>query len=181
MTIHYCYTECPLGKLMLVGDFQGLSQISLVDESTVLPKPHWRRDAAFFVNAIVQLKEYFAGERQRFSLRLNPAGGDFQSRVLETVACVPYGETASYADIARILKKPKATRAVANAVNNNPLLVMVPCHRVIGSNGRPTGTGDAFARRKWLLGLESGEHKSDDASAELDVEADLLDAAVEGA
>lgn len=155
MTIHYCYTDSPLGRLLLAGDFQGLSLINFQDGSMpALPEKHWRKDAAFFVTAIIQLQEYFAGQRQCFSLRLNPSGSEFQLSVLEVVARIPYGETASYADVARIVGKPKAVRAVGSANRNNPLPIVIPCHRVIGSNGRLTGFNGGLEAKEWLLDLE---------------------------
>ena len=159
MTIHYCYTDSPFGKLLLVGDFQGLSHVNFQDGSApLLPEAHWRKDAAFFVNAIVQLKEYFAGERLRFSLRLNPKGSDFQRQVLEVVSRIPYGETASYSDIARMVGKPKSVRAVGTSNRNNPLPIIIPCHRVIGSNGKLTGFSGGAEFKQWLLDLEAGKH-----------------------
>ena len=157
MTTHYCYTESPFGRLLLVGDFQGLSLINFQDGAEpVLPEAHWRKDAAFFVNAIVQLKEYFAGNRQRFSLRLNPKGSEFQREVLAAVARIPYGETATYSDIARIVGKPKSVRAVGSANRTNPIPIMVPCHRVLGSNGKVTGVTGDLEMKQWLLDLEAG-------------------------
>ena len=155
MTVHYCYTESPLGKLLLAGDFQGLLMLNFQEGSyPALPDPSWRRDAAFFVNAIVQLQEYFSGTRQRFSLRLNPQGTAFQKQVLEVVARIPYGETASYGDIARYVGKPKAVRAVGSANRKNPLPIFIPCHRVIGSDGKLTGFNGGLDAKRWLLELE---------------------------
>lgn len=157
MTTHYCYTDSPFGKLLLVGDFQGLSLINFQDgEAPMLPESDWRKDAAFFVNAILQLKEYYVGNRQRFSLRLNPKGSEFQREVLAAVARIPYGETASYADIARIVGKPKSARAVGTANRNNPLPIMVPCHRVMGANGKMTGSVGGIEVKQYLLDLEAG-------------------------
>ncbi|NND38605.1 MAG: methylated-DNA--[protein]-cysteine S-methyltransferase, partial [Pseudomonadales bacterium] len=121
----------------------------------MFPERGWRKDAAYFVNAIVQLNEYFAGQRTRFALRLNPEATEFQLRVLETLARIPYGQTASYADIARLLKKPRAVRAVGAANRKNPLPIMLPCHRVIGSDGSLTGFIGGLERKKWLINLEA--------------------------
>ena len=162
MTTHYCYTDSPFGKLLLVGDFQGLSLINFQDGiAPVLPEAHWRKDAAFFVNAIVQLKEYYAGKRQRFSLRLNPSGSEFQRQVLAIVARIPYGETASYADIARMVGKPKSVRAVGAANRTNPIPIMIPCHRVIGTNGKLTSFNGGIERKQWMLDLEAGRLDAD--------------------
>lgn len=159
MTTQYCYTDSPLGKLLLVGDFHGLSVINFQSgPKPLLPESCWRKDAAFFVNAILQLDEYFTGQRQRFSLRINPQGSDFQRQVLAAVARIPYGQTASYKDIARIVRKPKSTRAVGSANRNNPLPIVIPCHRVLGANGKLTGFAGGIATKQWLLDLERGLH-----------------------
>lgn len=170
MTKHYCYTDSPLGKLLLAGDFQGLSLINFQDgPSPALPESSWRKDAAFFVTAIIQLQEYFEGKRQRFSLRLNPSGSDFQLEVLSVVSRIPYGETASYADVARIVGRPKAVRAVGAANRGNPLPIVIPCHRVIGSNGRLTGFNGGLEAKQWLIeleGLSTSEHEVEDHDEE---------------
>ena len=168
MQIHYCYTSTPVGDLMLVGDAAGLKYINFQQgPEPMLPESEWRKDAAYFVNAIVQLTEYFAGTRTRFALRLNPVGTDFQRQVLQIVARIPYGQTASYADIARVLKKPRAVRAVGGANRKNPLPIVVPCHRVIGSDGKLTGFNGGLERKEWLLALENGELPEDTADSTL--------------
>jgi O-6-methylguanine DNA methyltransferase len=91
-------------------------------------------------------------------LRLNPKGSDFQRQVLEVVARIPYGETTSYSDIARMVGKPKAVRAVGTSNRNNPIPIIVPCHRVIGSNGKLTGFSGGVECKQWLLNLEAGKH-----------------------
>lgn len=155
MQIYYCYTGSPLGKLLLVGDAHGLAKIGFQEgPSPVFPEGHWRKDAAFFVSAIVQLEEYFSGKRSRFCLRLNPSGTDFQCKVLEAVCRVPYGATASYSDIARLVDNPRAVRAVGSANSRNPLPIVIPCHRVIGRDGTLTGYNGGLERKEWLLELE---------------------------
>lgn len=165
MSKTYCYTETPLGSLLLAGDFQGLAVINFQDanllgnKTPMLPESHWRKDAAFFVNAIVQFREYFAGQRQRFSLRLNPLGSEFEREVLAAISRIPYGETVSYKDVARYVGKPKSVRAVASACHRNPLPIMIPCHRVIGANGKPTGSQRGVDLRLKMLDMEkSGSH-----------------------
>ncbi|MBT8148785.1 MAG: methylated-DNA--[protein]-cysteine S-methyltransferase [Pseudomonadales bacterium] len=170
MQTHYCYTQSPVGELMLVGDANGLKYITFQDgPEPLFPENDWRKDAAHFVNAIVQLKEYFAGQRSRFALRLQPEGTDFQLRVLEAVARIPYGQTASYTDIARLLKNPRAVRAVGSANRKNPLPIVVPCHRVIGSDGRLAGFVGGLERKEWLLELECQRaNKSTSAASSAD-------------
>ena len=156
MQIHYCYTDSPLGKLLLAGDYNGLCYLGFQEgPEPIFPEASWRRDAAYFVNAILQLKEYFTGQRRRFSLRLHPSGSDFQLSVLEAVARVPYGDTASYSDIARLLNNPRAVRAVGSANRKNPLPIIIPCHRIvsqsgIGGYGGHT-EGAVLAIKDWLL------------------------------
>lgn len=167
MQTHYCYTDSPLGKLLIAGDHQGLKCLSFQNgPEPIFPEAGWRKDAAYFVNAIVQLKEYFAGKRKRFALRLNPSGSDFQLQVLETLVRIPYGDTASYADIARLINNPRAVRAVGSANRKNPLPIFIPCHRVIGSKGHLAGFNGGVERKQWLLSLEQGESMLDIDSLE---------------
>ena len=155
MTIHYCYTDSPVGRLLLVGNYDGLLLLNFQDgPEPVLPDSWWRKDAAFFFNPIVQLQEYFAGTRRRFSLRLNPQVSDFQEQVLNIVERIPYGETASYRDIAKMLESPKAVRAIGTANRKNPLPLFIPCHRVVASNGRQTAFSGGLDAKEYLLSLE---------------------------
>ena len=166
MQTHYCYTNSPVGELMLAGDANGLRYISFQQgPEPRFPENGWRKDAAHFVNAIVQLKEYFAGERSRFALRLQPEGTEFQLRVLDAVMRIPYGQTASYRDIARLLDNPRAVRAVGSANRKNPLPIVVPCHRVIGSDGRLVGFIGGLERKEWLLALEGARARKPRAAS----------------
>jgi methylated-DNA-[protein]-cysteine S-methyltransferase len=146
----------------LCGDVHGLNGIGFQDGPTgIFPEHSWRRDAAFFMNAILQLNQYFAGERSQFCLRLNPPGTEFQRSVLDAVCRIPYGDTASYSDIARLVGKPKAVRAVGSANRNNPLPIVIPCHRVLGKDGTLTGYNGGLDRKRWLLDLENVELAED--------------------
>jgi len=107
--------------------------------------------------AFRQLDEYFAGKRTTFSLPLAPTGTPFQRRVWKVLETIPYGETWSYKDVATRAGNPKATRAVGMANNRNPIAIVVPCHRVIGADGRLVGYGGGLARKAWLLALETGK------------------------
>ena len=106
-------------------------------------------------NASIQLKEYFLGYRKDFSLPLNPIGTPFQKKVWETLLLIPYGETRSYKEIAILIGNPKACRAIGMANNKNPISLFIPCHRVIGSNGKLVGYGGGLNVKKLLLDLES--------------------------
>ena len=156
MQTYYCYTDSPIGQLLLAGDANGLSRIGFQSgPCPVFPEREWRRDAAFFVNAIVQFNEYFTGERSQFCLRLHPVGSSFQLKVLEAVTRIPYGTTASYSDIAQLIQNPRAVRAVGAANRKNPLPIVIPCHRVIGRDGSLTGFNGGLERKEWLLDLEA--------------------------
>ncbi len=156
MQTYYCYTDSPLGKLLLAGDFNGLSHVGFqAGPEPIFPERDWRRDAAFFVNAILQFREYFNGERSQFCLRLNPSGSPFQLQVLEAVVRIPFATTASYTDIARLVKNPRAVRAVGAANRKNPLPIVIPCHRVIGRDGSLTGFNGGVERKQWLLQHEA--------------------------
>ncbi|WP_034646523.1 methylated-DNA--[protein]-cysteine S-methyltransferase [Cellulophaga geojensis] len=144
------YIKTPLGIAKLEGDEDGLSVISVFDDgeiTEVIPE--------VLEDAVYQLQEYFRGERTTFSLTLNPAGTDFQKKVWDALLQIPYGKTYSYLELSKILGDPKAIRAVASANGKNPLWIMVPCHRVIGSDGSLTGYAGGLHRKKWLLEHES--------------------------
>ena len=121
------------------------------------PEPDWIYNEKPFANARQQLMEYFAGTRKDFDLPLSLAGTEFQLRVLDELRRIPYGETTSYGDIAARIGKPKAMRAVGAANGRNPIPIIVPCHRVIGSTGNLTGFGGGLDTKQALLQLEA-EH-----------------------
>ena len=106
-------------------------------------------------DCVLQLNEYFKGDRKQFSLKLNAKGTDFQERVWNELLTIPYGKTSSYLELSKQLGDVKAIRAVANANGKNPLWIIVPCHRVIGSDGSLTGYAGGLHRKKWLLEHES--------------------------
>lgn len=148
--IETAYIKTPLGIAKLEGDEDGLSVISVLDDAevtTVIPE--------VLEDAVYQLQEYFRGERTTFSIDLNPEGTDFQKKVWNGLLEIPYGKTCSYLELSKDLGDPKAIRAVAAANGKNPLWIIVPCHRVIGSNGSLTGYAGGLHRKKWLLEHES--------------------------
>jgi len=118
------------------------------------PGPAWQRDATPFAEALRQLRAYFAGDLHTFSLALAPAGTPFQRRVWDALLEIPYGATASYRDIAIAIGKPSAVRAVGLANGRNPIPIIIPCHRVIGSDGSLTGYGGGLDVKRFLLELE---------------------------
>jgi len=145
------YIKTPLGIARLEGDENGLASISVLDGDEKLGDliPEELEDTVY------QLQEYFEGTRTQFSLQLNPQGTDFQKRVWEELQHIPYGKTISYLELSKKLGDIKAIRAVAAANGKNPLWIVVPCHRVIGSDGSLTGYAGGLHRKQWLLEHES--------------------------
>ena len=151
----HAFMDSPLGKILLIADAGQLCRINFQDAVGALPLPaDSRHDEASLHAAMQQLGEYFAGARQSFELRLAPVGSEFQRRVWSALCKIPYGETTSYGGLAKILGKPTASRAVGAANGRNPLPVVVPCHRVIGSSGALTGYYGGVHIKKFLLRLE---------------------------
>ena len=149
------YLETPLGWALLEGDEQGLASVNILDES-----PHYTGIVPEILeDAVYQLREYFEGKRQNFDLKLNPEGSPFQRKVWEHLATLPYGKTISYLDLSRKLGDPDAIRAVASANAKNPIWVIIPCHRVLGSDGSLTGYAGGLHRKKWLLDHEQGSYQ----------------------
>jgi methylated-DNA-[protein]-cysteine S-methyltransferase len=145
----------PIGELVLTADPDGaLTRLYLPNRPP--DRTGWQRDDALLEPARRQLAEYFAAERTEFDLPLRPAGAPFQLRVWEALLTIPYGETASYGEIAREIGHPTAFRAVGAANGQNPIAIIVPCHRVIGANGSLTGYGGGLPAKRALLDLEAG-------------------------
>jgi methylated-DNA-[protein]-cysteine S-methyltransferase len=151
----YAKYDSPVGELVLIGDGESLSALLFDGDPRFVADEH-SEDASAFTNEIAQLDEYFSGERDEFKLQLAPAGTDFQRAVWKALTEIPYGETRSYGQIAASVGKPKAARAVGMANNRNPIAVIVPCHRVVGSNGNLVGYAGGLDRKTWLLGHEAG-------------------------
>jgi methylated-DNA-[protein]-cysteine S-methyltransferase len=156
--MYYCYLDSPVGELLLAGDDDALSLVSFPEGSMRRdPEPDWIYNEKPFEAARQQLTEYFAGERREFDLPLKLSGTEFQLSVLHALQRIPYGETTSYSDIAERIGRPKAVRAVGAANGRNPIPIIVPCHRVIGSHGDLTGFGGGLDTKEALLRLEA-EH-----------------------
>ncbi len=153
--MHYCFLPTPIGDLLLAGDEQGLSLISFPQGSMRRePEPEWINSPSPFADARAQLTAYFDGSLKGFNLPLNPSGTEFQLQVLSELQKIPYGATMSYGDIARRMGRPKAARAVGAANGRNPIPIIIPCHRVVGSNGAMTGFGGGLRTKVALLRLE---------------------------
>ena len=153
--MYYCYLDTPIGDLLLAGDDDALCLVGFPEGSMRRePESDWIFSDKPFAAAREQLTAYFAGERKSFDLKLNPVGTEFQLQVLEGLQQNPYGITASYGDIAKRIGRPKAVRAVGAANERNPIPIIIPCHRVIGSTGKLTGVGGGIPTKKALLKLE---------------------------
>lgn len=155
--MHYTHVTTPIGPLLVAGDEVGLRCIGFPRGSgTRVPEPGWREDATPLREAVRQLAAYFHGELQEFTLDLAPVGTPFRLRVWDALREIPYGETRTYGDIARAIGQPAASRAVGGANHANPLPIVIPCHRVIGSTGKLTGFGGGLDTKATLLELERG-------------------------
>ena len=145
------YYKTPIGTAEIVGNEHGIQSISVVDEeiktSTIIPK--------CLQNCVTQLEEYFEGNRTEFNLQLNPQGTVFQQSVWKELLNIPFGKIRSYLEQSKQLGDPKAIRAVASANGKNPIWIVIPCHRVLGSDGSLTGYASGIWRKKWLLDHEN--------------------------
>ncbi len=151
----YTYMDSPVGKLLLAGDEGSLKLIGFPEGKTAIqPNPDWIESRKTFHEAIRQLQAYFTRKLRDFDLPLAPEGTPFQLSVWSKLREIPYGETISYGELAARVGNPKASRAVGMANGRNPLPIVVPCHRVIGSSGKLTGFGGGLAAKQLLLELE---------------------------
>ncbi len=153
MTV-FTQLKTPIGHLLVAGDGEGLRHIRFEAEGSNEPDPEWVRDDEALAEAIAQLEDYFAGELREFDLVLAPEGTPFQLSVWRALAEIPYGETTSYAAVAESIGRPSAFRAVGAANGANPLPIVLPCHRVIGSNGALVGFGGGLDVKAALLDAE---------------------------
>lgn len=144
------FIKTPIGTAKVIGDKKGITEINILDsesESNIIPE-----ELEFAVN---QIQEYFEGKRTMFTFEINPKGTDFQKKVWKALLRIPFGKTISYSTLSKKIGDVKAIRAVATANGKNPLWIVVPCHRVIGSDGSLTGYAGGLWRKKWLLEHEN--------------------------
>lgn len=146
-----CIIKSPLGFTKIVGDGDGISSVTVLNSeekiTDIIPVE--------LEDCVIQLNEYFEGTRKQFNLILNPQGTDFQQKIWKLLEEIPYNKTISYLQLSKQLGDVKAIRAVANANGKNPIWIIIPCHRVIGSNGSLTGYAGGIHRKKWLIEHES--------------------------
>ncbi|MFD2178229.1 methylated-DNA--[protein]-cysteine S-methyltransferase [Veronia pacifica] len=150
---HYIFRyPSPLGELTMIASEKGLKGIFFPDHKlpTAMPE-NLIDDKSPFTEVCHQLDEYFDGKRQTFNIELDVSGTDFQKEVWQVLQVIPYGETIHYQQLAEAIGKPKASRAVGAANGKNPLSIVIPCHRVIGKNGKLTGYAGGVDAKKWLL------------------------------
>lgn len=158
MNTCYEWIESPTGKLLLVADEGGLRLVSFAEGKTpARVEASWKKGSRLLREAVRQLRGFFAGELQQFDLPLAPDGTQFQQRVWNELQQIPYGETISYGELARRVGNPAASRAVGLANGSNPIAIIIPCHRVIGSNGKLTGYGGGLENKRWLLDFEQSQ------------------------
>ncbi|MDO6759812.1 methylated-DNA--[protein]-cysteine S-methyltransferase [Tamlana sp. 2_MG-2023] len=146
-----CIISSPLGYTQICGDEKGIAKVTILnsEEKITDSVPLELQDC------VMQLRAYFKGELKNFDLNLNPAGTDFQKKVWKQLEQIPYGKSISYLELSKQLGDVKAIRAVASANGKNPIWLVVPCHRVIGSDGSLTGYAGGLHRKQWLLNHES--------------------------
>jgi methylated-DNA-[protein]-cysteine S-methyltransferase len=153
MAVFKAYYLSPIGPVAISGTPEGILSVGFVRRRL----PNDRNLPECVKEAIRQVDEYFRGTRKKFSLKLLPQGTPFQKLVWQQLKSIPYGKVVSYGDVARAIGRPHAYRAVGNANNRNPIGIIIPCHRVIGSDGKLVGYGSGIWRKKWLLKHEKSE------------------------
>ena len=157
MTTRYTWLETPIGPTLLTAEGDALTRVSMGAPRDAVQDDweHVSSGPGILAEACGQLADYFAGTRVTFELPLAPAGTDFQRRVWDALRTVPYGDTSTYGKVARALGEPQAVRAVGAANGRNPIGIIVPCHRVVGTDGSLTGYAGGLDRKRWLLRHEA--------------------------
>jgi methylated-DNA-[protein]-cysteine S-methyltransferase len=151
LRLYQTFHNSLIGTIQITGDMEAIHEIIFIDTKQ---KSESRNIPALLNDCIQQLDEYFSGKRKTFSLPLNPKGTEFQKRIWTLLQEIPYGKTISYADLALRAGDINLTRAVGPANGANKIAIIIPCHRVIGSNGKLTGYAGGLWRKEWLLNLE---------------------------
>lgn len=158
-TTYYTYLDSPIGPICVEGDGDFVTGLHMPQHRHWEgPNATWQQSDSSFKAVRQQLTEYFAGERQQFEVPMKSTGTPFQLRVWEELSRIPFGVTISYAELAQRVGNPSASRAVGSANGRNPISIIVPCHRVIGANGKLTGYGGGLDKKEWLLDWERSRH-----------------------
>ena len=144
--------QSPIGVIEIVGNSEGVSSILFKDDDSLAISENIPKELN---DVVTQLQEYFEGKRSTFNVKISPKGTDFQKRVWNELLNIPFGKTLNYQQIANKLGDPKVIRAAASANGKNPISIIIPCHRVIGSDGSLTGYAGGLHRKKWLLEHEN--------------------------
>lgn len=155
-----------VGELLITGDDDGLKKVCMLKGKNdfIIPSD-WVRNEVLFSDVKEQLGQYFKGNLKEFDIRLSPKGTSFQKLVWDVLIEIPFGTTVTYADVAKIIGRPKAVRAVGGAIGANPILMIIPCHRVIGSSGKLTGFSSGLENKVLLLEHEGMKIKGSGRSA----------------
>jgi methylated-DNA-[protein]-cysteine S-methyltransferase len=149
------YFKTPIGTAKIIGDKNGIQSVSVLDDTEVSDEMLHQTTPYCLQDCVVQLEAYFNGKRDHFDLTVNPKGTAFQKKVWKSLLKIPFGKTKSYLEQSKTLGDVKAIRAVASAIGKNPLWIVIPCHRVLGSDGSLTGYAGGVWRKKWLLTHEN--------------------------
>lgn len=149
------YHKTPIGIAEIIGDTNGIQSVSVLDDEAISDENLNTETPECLKDCVLQLEEYFNGKRASFNLTVNPKGTPFQKKVWAALLNIPYGKTRTYLQQSKALGDVKAIRAVASANGRNPLWIIIPCHRVIGSDGSLTGYAGGIWRKKWLLAHEN--------------------------
>ena len=155
MTTQTTYFKTPIGTAKIVGDQNGIQSITVLDDDAISEDLLKAKTPECLQDCVVQLEEYFNGKRASFNLTVNPKGTKFQIKVWKSLLKIKFGKTKSYLEQSKALGDIKAIRAVASANGKNPIWIIIPCHRVIGSDGSLTGYAGGIWRKKWLLAHEN--------------------------
>lgn len=151
---HKCYLHTPIGIICIEANEEAVTALYFDREYEKQGNLTKEPETALLKKAVDQLKEYFQGRRKVFDVPLNPAGTEFQKKVWQALCTIPYGQTRSYGEIAAQIGNPKACRAVGGANNKNPIMIFIPCHRVIGADGSLVGFGGGIYAKEYMLNLE---------------------------
>lgn len=155
--IYYTRLSSPIGDLTLTSDGADLTGLFVSGHRAIAQRPsEWVQAEAPFESVAEELESYWSGDLERFSIPLAPIGTEFQQNVWAALIDIPHGQTISYSELARRIDRPRAIRAVGSANARNPISILIPCHRVVGSNGSLTGYAGGLDRKRWLLNHESG-------------------------